>query len=255
MAAEKLNTRLRVLEQLELNRSKSLSGEKLAALLGVSRNAVWKAVNELKKEGYPIEAATNKGYSLGENANILTLQSLAPYLEAGVNKDNIIVFNEVESTNDIAIELALKGAPHGTVVLADRQSKGRGHKGIDFYSPTQSGVYLSFVLRPEQAGFNAEEASSIAAQAVCEAVLNICNKNAVANKSNDIILNGKKICGILTEALLEPDTGYIRWFVTGIGIYLNTGDFEEGFGSIFNKDGLNALRIRIAAHVVNALGV
>ena len=136
-----------VLKQLEDNKGTYFSGSELAAALGVSRNAVWKAIKSLEKSGYRISAVPNKGYCLNMDNDILSSWSIKQHL----NHDglNITVYDTISSTNDVLKEQAAQGAPHGTVIISQEQTAGKGRMGKNFYSPSKTGIYLSILVRPD----------------------------------------------------------------------------------------------------------
>ena len=142
-----MNTKEQVLCLLERNRDRHVSGERLAEAIGVSRNAVWKAVRALRAEGYAIDAATNRGYRLSQDNDLLSPASIERFLSEG-HPFAITVRKRVDSTNAEARRRALEGAPEGTVIVAEEQWAGRGRPGKRFFSPAGSGVYLSVVLKP-----------------------------------------------------------------------------------------------------------
>lgn len=221
-----MKTKDHVLALLEENRGSSISGAAIAEQLQLSRNAVWKAVKELEKDGYKITAVTNKGYSLDGDNDILSAQGILPHLMPEIaekiaenNFETILVYDSLESTNKVAKEHALLNLQHGTVVIADSQSAGAGRYGRSFYSPPGSGIYMSIVLDPKQLSFSTPTLiTSFIALCVCEAIEAATDKAAEIKWVNDIFLDGKKICGISTEASMDFESGSTQWIVVGIGI-------------------------------------
>lgn len=216
-----MNSRDKTLAILEKNCGKYVSGAKIAEELGISRNSVWKAVNGLRKDGYVIDAVTKGGYCLSRDTDIMTeksvLRSLPPEF-----RDRLVFFDITESTNRVAKELAMDGAPHGTIVAAASQTKGKGRKSHDFFSPP-GGIYISIILRPKE--LKARLGSVITAYTavtVCETVHEVFGMNPGIKPINDVYLNNRKICGILTESGSDYDTGDVQWIVVGIGINYNT---------------------------------
>lgn len=251
-----MTTKERVLRYLEENRGTPLSGEILAQQLGVSRTAVWKAVGDLKKEGHRIEAVQNKGYTLSEENNVLSVQGIRKY-----RKDSslpIVVEAELVSTNTTAKQLAAQGAVHGTLVIADRQTGGRGRRGRSFVSPPGTGLYLSMVVRSCLPMESAVLVTSAAAVAVCRAVEKTTGRQLSIKWVNDLFFNGRKCCGILTEASADMETGGVDYLVVGIG--LNCFEPQGGWpqeiaeiaGSIF-RAGETADRCQIAAAIADEL--
>ena len=202
-----------------------LSGQQLCGTLGVSRTAVWKAVGELKEEGYIIEAVRNRGYRLVEGADVITQAELASMLHTQWIGTRLEYFDETDSTNIRARKLAEEGAPHGTLVVADRQTAGKGRRGRSWVSPAGTGIWMSMVLRPSMAPMSASMLTLIAGLAVVKGVKESTGLEAMIKWPNDAVLNGKKICGILTEMSTEVEC--IRYVIPGIGINVNIDDFPE----------------------------
>lgn len=255
-----MNTKKNILALLENKRGQHISGEYLAQQLNVSRNAVWKAIRELGKDGYRIEAVTNKGYCLCEDNDILSVQGMLPFLLQKKNSDKIFVYDSLESTNKTAKEMAISKAEHGTTIIADTQTAGKGRYDRAFYSPPGRGIYMSFVLHPEQLGFTRPTvATSFAAVSVCEAIEAITDKTPKIKWVNDIFIDGKKICGILTEAVTDFESGNIQWIVIGIGINFSMSlkDFPEDLqqiaGSVFMDGNASTTRNHLAAEIVNRI--
>ena len=214
-----------VLNQLLKNCGKSLSGEELANCLNVSRTAIWKAVKTLKKEGYKVEAVTNKGYCLQKDDELFTAQNVLSFLPENVY--DIKIEKKVTSTNDIAKTLAQKGAKEWTVILANEQTAGRGRYGRKFFSPQDTGVYCSVILRPKYKANETLFITTSAAVAICEAIEQLTGKKTQIKWVNDIFIEGKKVCGILTEASLSVENGGLDFAVLGFGINLKTEKFPD----------------------------
>lgn len=216
-----------LLEFFENNPNEYLSGEALAKKLYVSRNAVWKAVRELKEEGYDIVAVTNKGYCMNSNSGILSKQSIEKYIN--VPNYDVNVYKIVESTNTTAKEAASKGAPEGTVIVAEEQNGGKGRLGRSFFSPKGTGIYVSIVLRPNISAQEALFITAAAAVAVAQAIESVADCDAKIKWVNDIYCNGKKVCGILTEGAVNMETGFFDYAVVGMGV--NVVEPEGGFSA------------------------
>lgn len=212
---------------LESNKSVFLSGEEIARRLGVSRNAVWKAIKALQADGYPIQAVPNRGYCLAASSDVLSESGIRQYLTEEAQTLNLRVFDEVDSTNLVLRKLAGEGAPEGTVVIAATQTGGRGRKGRNFFSPQGTGVYVSLLLKPKIAPDDATLITTTAAVAVCGAVEALCDEPATIKWVNDVFLRGKKICGILTEGSFDMESGQFEYAVLGTGI--NVYEPEGGF--------------------------
>ena len=256
-----MSTKHRILELLEQNRGDSISGERLAGILNVSRNAVWKAVKELEKEGYSIEAVTNKGYRLSDRNDIVSIQGIRPFLspQSKLYAENIKIYKTLESTNKTAKEMAVAGAEHGTVIIADSQTKGRGRYSRSYFSPS-GGLYMSIILRPEVLNFeNPTSVTAFAAVAVCEAIESISEKTPKIKWVNDVLIDEKKVCGILTEAVTDFESGSLDWIVLGIGInvYIKTEDFPDDLQtsatSIFPNEKMFGVRNKLSAEIINRI--
>ncbi|MBQ8961507.1 MAG: biotin--[Ruminococcus sp.] len=195
-----------------------ISGFALAAQLGVSRSAVWKAVKALEAEGYTIESVTAKGYRLSGDNDRLSAELIGKALHTEKLGRELFVHDEIGSTNTAAKELAGQGAPHGTTVVADRQTAGRGRMGRSFVSPSGTGIYMSIVIRPEFGIELAPMMTSAAACAVAKAVERLSGSPTQIKWVNDVYMAGRKICGILTEASFGLEAKTLDYAVIGIGI-------------------------------------
>ena len=240
---------------LESNKSTFLSGEEIARRLGVSRNAVWKAIKALQAEGYPIEAVPNRGYCLLASSDVLSSSGIRQYLTGEAQSLALSVFDSVSSTNLVLRDLAAKGAPEGTVVIAAHQTGGRGRKGRSFYSPEGTGVYISLLLKPRIAPEDATLITTTAAVAICEAIESLSDRNAEIKWVNDVFMDGKKVCGILTEGSIDMESGQFEYAVLGAGInvYTPAGGFPEEIsqiaGSVFSAPAPDAKNRLIAAYL------
>ena len=202
-----------------------VSGQELCNKFGVSRTAVWKAINQLKENGYEIEAVQNKGYHLLSAPDIMNkteLESIHATEWAGCE---IYYFDSIDSTNTKAKELAEEGHPSGTLVVADRQTAGKGRRGRSWESPTGIGIFMTLMLKPEINPNNASMLTLGAAMATTRAIRRVTGVPAMIKWPNDIVMNGKKVCGILTEMSAQFD--YINHIVIGIGINVHNEDFPE----------------------------
>ncbi len=214
-----------ILKLLEQRKGEYVSGEDIADGLGVSRNAVWKAVAALKEQGLEISSVRNRGYRL--TGDRLTEAGIRKYMANDVYKFKI--YNTVTSTNDVARELAAQGEPEGTVVIARAQTAGRGRMGRNFFSPDGCGAYFSIIVRPKRLE---RLLTVIAAVAVADGIETAGGLDASIKWVNDVYVGGKKCCGILTEAVTDMESGGIDHAVVGIGIDVRTP--EGGFGKLKN---------------------
>ena len=247
-----------ILHILESNKGKTVSGQELADMLKVSRTAVWKAINSLKDEGYSIESTTNKGYSLAKSSDMLSPEGIRLYLNEEFKNIPITVYKTIGSTNTEAKLLAVQNVRHGTTIVSEEQIKGRGRFGRDFFSPSDSGIYMSIILKPELNIENSVLITSAAAVVVCNAIEKFTNASARIKWVNDIFIDDKKVCGILTEAVTNFESGMIDCVVVGIGINVKTKnedfplELQDRAGSIFIDDD-SFIRNRLTAEIINNL--
>jgi BirA family biotin operon repressor/biotin-[acetyl-CoA-carboxylase] ligase len=202
-----------------------LSGQELCNQFGVSRTAIWKAMNQLKEEGYIIEAIPNKGYYLKESPDILSYSEIKSVLTTKWAGQELHYFETIDSTNTKAKQLADNGASHGTLVVANTQSSGKGRRGRAWESPQNTGIFMTLVLKPDMNPSKASMLTLVMALAAAKACNEITKASCYIKWPNDIVLNQKKICGILTEMSAEMD--YINHIVIGIGINANMDAFPE----------------------------
>ena len=248
-----MTSKSKVLRLLEQNRGVFLSGEALAGKLEISRSGVWKAINELKKEGYEITAVTNKGYCLETSSDLLSKEGLATYLPTGFPMERVHLHKVIDSTNNEAKRLAVGGIPGGIVVLAEEQTGGKGRLGRSFYSPPGSGIYLSVLLRPNTSLEQSVMITTAASVCICRAIEAVTGKRCDIKWVNDVYCEGKKICGILTEAVTNVETGSIDSIVVGIGINfkMKPEDFPEEIrgkaGALYEDDTQGVTRNQLAA--------
>lgn len=239
-----------------LRQGQVLSGEEIARRLGVSRNTVWKAVEKLRKAGYQIEAGTNRGYSLVSESGVLSAENIRRYLGRGMESLRLDVRESVSSTNTVLKELAEKGAQEGLVVFTESQDQGKGRLGRSFHSPKGTGLYMSVLLRPDCQAEESLAITTAAAVAVAGAVSQVTGVQAQIKWVNDVYLYDKKICGILTEAALDFESGRLNYAVLGIGV--NIQEPPEGFppelkevaGAIFQGEAPAEARSRLAAEIL-----
>ena len=205
-----------------------VSGEAVSAELGITRAAIWKSISALRAQGYEIDAVTGRGYCLKSLPDTLTEQTVRSYLGPveTVGK-RIDCFDSIDSTNAYLKRIALDGAPDGTVAVAAEQTSGRGRRGRSFQSAAGKGVYLSILLRPKLAPSQLMPLTGLIAVAMSRAVDRVAGTHSQIKWTNDLILNGRKLCGILTELSVEGETGELQYVVAGIGF--NVSQREEDF--------------------------
>ena len=242
-----------VLKALVKNMGKSVSGEQLSKELFCSRNAVWKAIKSLENDGYEIEATTNKGYCL-KNENVTFSSVLVEkYLKTDCK---VIVLDDIDSTNNYLKKLAEDGEKENTIVIAKHQSGGKGRMGRSFFSP-KSGLYMSILLRPN---FSAEKSlfiTTATAVAVSDAIDGLSDKNSSIKWVNDVFIDSKKVCGILTEASIDFETGGLSYAVVGLGVnlYHPADGFPEDIkniaGTVFDSEISGDEKAKFAAEIIN----
>jgi BirA family biotin operon repressor/biotin-[acetyl-CoA-carboxylase] ligase len=246
-----------VLDLLWANADRSVSGAEIAQALSLSRTAVWKAVEQLRREGYVIDSAPRRGYRLRSESDVLSAEGIRKYLKSpGLRLE---YFEEIDSTNTALKARANAGAAEGLTLVAGRQTAGRGRMGRSFFSPEGSGVYLSLLLRPGLPAAEATRIPACAAVAAAETVEALSGRAAQIKWVNDVLVDGKKVCGILTEASLDCESGLMNHVIVGVGV--NALEPEGGFpgelrdvaGAVFSRRSLPELRCRLAAGILDRL--
>ncbi len=243
-----MSTKEKVLTKL-LNSNDYISGEMLASELDISRAAVWKAIKSLQSDGYNIEGVTKNGYKLIPDNKLVTAQSIKADLKYDID---VMHFATIDSTNTYCKHLLADGKQGEFLVTADNQTAGRGRQGKSFYSPDKTGIYFSLVIRPDTTLQNAVTATTAASVAVCKAIENLTDLKPKIKWVNDVYLDGKKICGILTEAVTNFETNIVDSVIIGIGINISTTEFPQGV------DGAGCLNVdinrsKLIAQTVNEL--
>ena len=211
--------RNKILSILMKSKDKYVSGEDISIKLGISRTAVWKHIKALRESGYEIESATKKGYRLVQIPDILDAAVISYNLNSKIIGRKIYVYDRIDSTNIKAKELADEASEEGTIVLAEEQTAGKGRLSRKWLSPSGGGIWLSIILRPPLLPIHAPKITSMAAAAVLKAVNHVTGLECGVKWPNDIIINDKKVCGILTE--MQSDIDVIKYVVVGIGINVN----------------------------------
>jgi len=217
--------RTRILELLGQNPKEYLSGEEISRQLSVSRTAIWKQMQTLKQAGYEIEAHPRRGYRLKNRPDLLLPYEISDTLSTKIlGQGEIYYFSEIDSTNIEAKKHANLGCPEGSIVLAETQNGGRGRLSRSWFSPTGKGIWLSVVLRPSFYPYDAPKCTLMAAVAVTKAIRNVTGVECGIKWPNDILYQGKKVVGILTEMSAEFDA--INHVVIGMGINVNIKEQE-----------------------------
>ncbi len=214
----------KIIDLMKRNKEIFLSGETMSKEIGITRSAVWKRVRDLRTRGYTIEASPSKGYRLLSAPDILSVQEIKRTLTGAGHKNPLIigkeihVFQAIDSTNIKGMELGESGSPEGTIVLTETQTNGKGRLGRKWISP-EGNIYLSIILRPKILPSEAPLITLMAAVASASALRNALNIGVNIKWPNDIILDGKKVGGILTE--MNSETDRVNYIVIGIGVNVN----------------------------------
>jgi len=214
----------KILAMLKENEDTFVSGQLISEILGVSRASIWKHINKLKEEGYVIESISKNGYKLVSCPDLLVQQEINTYLNTNYIGRNIVYFDSIDSTNTKAKEIASMDIIDGTVVISEEQTAGRGRVGRQWISPKYKGIWMSIILKPDMEPSNASNITLIAAAAVTMALKDF-DVDVQIKWPNDIILNNKKLGGILTE--MSSELNLIEYIIIGIGINVNNS--EEDF--------------------------
>ena len=269
-----MTTKDKVLDYLlNNNNSSPLSGEKLAQQIGVSRTSIWKAINTLRDEGFQIEGTTNGGYIIQNDKDAFNKELLSLYFKSSYpefSNSHIECFSEIDSTNTYAKRLLAENSnmrnqngeltPFGkkynnAIIVAESQTNGRGRLGRTFYSPKKTGIYLSIIYSPKGGIKDPARLTAFSAVAVKRAIKEVYNIDAKIKWINDIFVNGKKVCGILTEGFTNFETGTIEAAIIGIGINIedNSDIFPKELsniaGGIVSKDNIKSGRCKLASVV------
>ncbi len=205
-----------------------MSGQQLCDRLGVSRTAVWKVMKQLKEEGYQIESVPSRGYRLVESpVDVYSESEIASRLQTKWAGRRLVFFESTGSTNPDAKRFAEEGAPHGTTVVADRQTAGRGRRGRSWEPPARRSIYFPSIVRPAFVPDKASMITLVMALSVAEAIQEVTGLPTGIKWPNDIVVNGKKVVGILTEMSMTPEMNEIQFLVAGVGVNVNQESLEE----------------------------
>lgn len=224
-----MSLKSKVLTELEHHAGLDVSGQTIANKFGVTRSAVSKAVSSLRAEGYKILSFTNRGYRL--DGGTLSATVILESMPEKYRSLKIFALRETDSTNNEAKRLLAGGLNTDALIVADCQTAGRGRRGRSFFSPAGSGLYMTLVLRRDLALTNALTMTTMTAVAVTRVIRRLTGKIPEIKWVNDIYLNGRKVCGILTEAITDFESGSIESIIIGVGINVTTEDFPEGLSS------------------------
>lgn len=249
-AAKRPDQGLAAVLQVLRGAADAISGEYLAARLGLSRAAVWKRVHRLKAQGYVIEGSPRRGYRLLAVPDKLLPEEVLQGLKTRLFTGPVHYFETLNSTNDLAKELAAQGAPEGAVVVAETQTRGRGRLGREWNSPPGAGLYVSLVLRPMLPPMELPQITLTTAVAVVRAVRRVAGLAPGIKWPNDLLINGKKLGGILTE--METESDRIRHVVVGLGLNVNNSGFPFDLAATATSLTLAAGRTFSRVHLLQA---
>lgn len=213
-----------VLKILKMNKGEFISGEKISDELKISRAAVWKHINALKDMGYNIESVSKKGYKINSEPDILSYDEICEYLDTETIGRSYYYYDTIDSTNNECKRKARDNFQHGTVLVAEAQTMGKGRIGRRWSSPKGTGIWMSVLLKPNISPMEASKLTLLGAVAIYNAFEEMNIKSQI-KWPNDVVINGKKVCGILTEMNAEIDM--INYVILGIGINVNTEIFPE----------------------------
>lgn len=224
----------KIIHLLEDNRGTCLSGEKIAEMLGVSRTAIWKNIKALKEEGFNIETVSGRGYTLAKDNNTISKEGISIDLNPDISLD---LYDSLDSTNTTAIQLIGQGAANKTLVVANTQVKGKGRLGRSFYSPKDTGIYMSMILKANMSIDKSILITSAAGVATTRGIKETTGINTKIKWVNDIYIGNKKVGGILTEAVTDFESGSISHIIVGIGVNCSTETFKDFNSHLENKAG------------------
>lgn len=246
----------KVLELLMDRQDKYVSGEEMSSYIGISRTAVWKHIKTLRETGFDIKAETKKGYKLIDIPDLLLPNLIEYYLPAGSMVKNIIRYETIGSTNEAAKGLAANGSEEGTLLVSEEQLSGKGRITKGWYSPKSEGIYCSIILRPNVPIAELSKLTQLVGLGIARAMRNE-GLNALIKWPNDIVIGGKKVCGILTEMAAEMDR--VHYVVAGFGINVNNYDFPEELKdiatSLYLESGKRFDRNKLLASVLREINL
>ena len=251
-----MKNRDRVLQILYRKNGECVSSSEITGELGITRSAVFKIINELKKQGFDIESIHHRGYRLGNEKDIISPEIINEIIEKeGMNR-RIQYFERVDSTNTFAKKIIMEGESYPDIIIANEQEQGRGRLGREFYSPKGTGIYCSFILDPFIKIENSILVTVAASVAVSRAIEKVTKKDTRIKWINDIYIDDKKVCGILTEAVTDFETGIIGKIILGIGINFNTpsesfpDEITDRASSVFMDDTFGVTRNQLIAQLI-----
>lgn len=249
-----MDTKSKVLSRLEESKGAPVSGSAIARDLEISRTAVWKAINSLREEGHLIDSSSGRGYTLATESDRLSREGIASMMAFAMDAGlEIHVMDSIDSTNKEAKRLAIGEPDNVQLIVANQQTEGRGRLGRSFYSPADTGVYMSFLFRPSFTIDKAPLATCAAAVAVTKAIRTVTGKQCQIKWVNDVYYNDKKICGILTEGVTGIESRKLDYIIVGIGINCHPADLSAKAGSRAGDLGGGLTRNQLVARIADEL--
>lgn len=249
-------TQDKLLHLLFASEGEYVSGEEMSTVLGVSRSAVWKGISSLRSAGYVIDSKPNRGYCLFKSPYGMESAKLSQLLKGDLFGSQISCVASIDSTNSEVKRQATQGVEEGLLVVADHQTAGRGRRGREFHSPAGQGLYFSMLLRPSGTYEEWMDFTAWVAVALCRGIASFCGISPEIKWTNDIVWQGKKLCGILTELALESESNFVEYVVLGVGVNVQQQerDFPEELQDIATSLGLatgrEVNRAALCAHLV-----
>ena len=242
------------LSEFLMSRKDYVSGQEIADAMGISRNAVWKQIERLRREGVQVEAVTGKGYRIKDLSMAFGAGSIGSLLDTKWLGRELLFYEEIDSTNEELKRRAAKGAKEGLMAVADIQNAGKGRRGRGWENPGGVNIAMSYLLRPDMNPDTAPMMTLIMAMAAREGIEQVTGLKTMIKWPNDVVINGKKVVGILTEMTAEPD--YIHEVIIGTGINVNTesfdGELKDKATSLYIEGGVRYSRSEITAEVTNS---
>lgn len=251
-----MKNRDRVLQILYRKNGECVSSSEITGELGITRSAVFKIINELKKQGFDIESIHHRGYRLGNEKDIISPEIINEIIGKEGKNRRIQYFEKVDSTNTFAKKILMEGESYPDIIIANEQEQGKGRLGREFYSPKGTGIYCSFILDPFIKIENSILVTVAASVAVSRAIEKVTKKDTRIKWINDIYIDDKKVCGILTEAVTDFETGIIGKIILGIGINFNTpsesfpDEITDRASSVFMDDTFGVTRNQLIAQLI-----
>lgn len=252
-----MNTKDIILKMLADRKGKFISGEQISEELGISRTAVWKHILKLREEGHKIQSVNRLGYQLVDSGDVYDRGSILSMLNTKILGRNLYFYDTIDSTNNELKRMAADGACEGTVVVALCQTEGRGRRGRQWQSDAGLGIYMSVLLRPELSPAAVQSVTLLASSAVCKALAKYVPDGLGIKWPNDVLINNRKVCGILTEMTSEPDK--VQAIILGIGLNVWNrkedfrGDLAETATSLFLNSGEGLSRSLLVAEILHEL--